>query len=362
MIIISLLFASVVSVSGFFPGFQPPSCGIGAETAGGGVRAFSMGGVSAGMPDSTMVSSANPSTSAWAVNTALSWGTKVRDTRDLSWSGASAFPDISMIVPLPYHIQFSALLSNRSRINRKDTIVFETGSGTVDWSGGSAESYMGLTTRVSEHLAFSLGGKCFFGSALGDAVTKLNNPGQQAALSSSYRDDLAFSPAWGAVFGAFMNTDYLSAGVSIVTDRSGDLNVQRDYAGNSSADTTSNYSVPGELYAGLSMRIIPRLAIGLDFYSRKALNLLGKTTEAGSFAASGFEVDAGSGFCVRGGFRAMSGLWRDGATMYTGGFGYTVSGGKASFDIGASYETWGTDQSETVVFASVMASENWLGR
>ncbi|RKZ03998.1 hypothetical protein DRQ21_04165 [Candidatus Fermentibacteria bacterium] len=362
MIILSLLFASVVSVSGFSPGFQPPSCGIGAETAGGGVRAFSMGGVSAGMPDSAMVSGANPSVSAWAVSTAFSWGTKVRDTRDISWSGASAFPDISMIVPMPYNLQFSALLSNRSRINREDSLVFENGSGTIKWTGGSAESYMGLTARVSEHLAFSLGGKCFFGSALGDAVTTPDNPGHQVPVATVYRDDLAFSPAWGAVFGAFMNTDYLAAGLSVVTDRSGSLNIQRDYAGTSSADTTSNYSVPGELYAGLSVRIIPRLAIGLDFYSRKALHLLGKTTEAGSTAASGFEVDAGSGFCIRGGFRAMNGLWRDGAMMYTGGAGYTVSGGKASFDIGASYETWGADQSETVVFASVMASENWLGR
>jgi len=362
MIIPSLICTFLVSVSGFFPGFQPPSCGIGAETAGGGVRAFSMGGVSAGMPDSNMVSGANPAASAWAVKTALSWGTKVRDTRDISWSGAAAFPDISMIVPLPYHVQFSALLSNRSRINRKDPIVFETGSGTIDWSGGSAESYMGLTARVSEHLAFSMGGKCFFGSALGDAVTKLNNQGQQAPISSSYRDDIAFSPSWGAAFGAFMNTDHLSAGLSIVTDRSGNLSVQRDYMGGSLSDTTYHYSVPGELFAGVSMRIIPRLAIGLDFYSRKALHLLGKTTEEGSFAASGIEINAGNGFCIRGGFRSMSGLWRDGATMYTGGLGYTLSSGRASFDVGASYETWGLDQSETVVFASILASENWLGQ
>ncbi len=362
MIMPSLIIAFLVSVSGFFPEFQPPSSGIGAETAGGGVRAFSMGGVSAGMPDSNMVSGANPSASAWAVNTALSWGTKVRNTQDISWSGASAFPDISMIVPLPYHIQFSALLSGRSRINKKDPIVFETGSGKVNWSGSSAESYMGLTARVSEHLAFSVGGKCFFGSALGDAVTKPNNPGIAIPLSTCYRDDLAFSPSWGAAFGAFVNTDRLSAGLSIVTDRSGSLGVQRDYMGGSSSDTTFQYSVPGELFAGVSMRIIPRIAVGLDFYSRKAMHLLGKTTEEGSFAASGIEINAGNGFRIRGGFRAMNGLWRDGATMYTGGLGYTIPGGRASFDVGASYEVWGADLSETVVFASIRASENWLGQ
>ncbi len=159
-----------------------------------------------------------------------------------------------------------------------------------------------------------------------------------------------------------MNTRHFSAGFSIVTDRSGDLEVQRSYMGDSSADTTFNYSVPGELSAGISAHVHPRVLAGVDFFARKNLNLLGHVTEEGSYIASGLEFMPGLGFRIRGGFRAMDGLWRDGASRYSGGIGYLVSGGKASLDIGVSYETWGADESETVVFASIRASENWLGR
>jgi hypothetical protein len=321
-----------------------------------------MGGVSAGMVDSTMVSAANPAASAWAGSTGLSWGTKVRETQDTAWSGAASFPDISLIMPLPLNLQFSAFLSNRSRMNTVDTLVVENGIGTIDWTGGSAESYIGVTTSVSEHLAFSLGGKCFFGSAYGKAVTSHDSPSCMEPASSIFRDDLSFSPSWGMFVGAFVNTDYLSAGASLVTDRSGNLDIQRDYEGNSSADTVYHYRVPGELHAGISSSVIPRFVIGLDFFSRKSLTLLEKTTGDGSYLASGFEFNPGHGFRIRGGYRVIDGLWRDGASRYSGGAGYVIASGKASFDIGVGYETWGTDQSETVVFASIRASENWLGR
>ena len=362
MIVLSILLTSLLAVSGFSPEFQPPAYGIGAETSGGGVRAFSMGGVSAGVADSNMVSAANPSASAWAVNTGLSWGAKVRETEDLTWSGAAAFPNVSLIMPFPLGLQFSAFLSNRSRINREDSVVYDNGSGTIKWTGGSGESYLGLTGRVSDHLAFSIGGKCFFGSAIGDAVTSPDNPGTEVPVSTIYRDDLSFSPSWGPMFGAFMDTRYFSAGFSIVTDRSGVLEVERSYMGGSSADTTFQYSVPGELSAGISARIHPRLLVGADFYARKALNLLGSTTEEGSYYAYGLEFAPGLGFRVRAGYRVMDGLWRDGASRYSGGIGYLIAGGKASFDIGASYETWGAEESETVVFASIRTSENWLGQ
>jgi len=362
MIILNFLLASLISVSGFVPEFQPPSCGIGSETFSGGVRAFSMGGISAGVPDSNMVSGANPAASAWAVNTCFSWGTKVRDTEDAAWSGAAAFPEVSMTIPIPLGLQFSALLGNRSRINQTDTILTSGRSGTIRWSGGSGESYIGITSRVSDHLAFSLGGKCFFGSAMGDAVTAVDSVGTVVPISTMYRDDISFSPSWGPTFGAFLNTEYLSAGFSIVTDRSGELEVHRDYMGNSTADATSHYSVPGELAAGVSTHIYPGLTIGFDYFARKEMNLLSSTTDEGSYMASGLEFTTDPGFCLRAGYRAMEGLWRDGASRYSGGLGYVISGGKASFDIGASYETWGSDESETVVYASIRASENWLGR
>ncbi|MCK5841010.1 MAG: hypothetical protein KAH31_02495 [Candidatus Sabulitectum sp.] len=362
MIVLNLLLVSLISVSGFLPEFQPPSCGIGAETVSGGVRAFSMGGVAAGIPDSNMVSGANPAASAWAVNTGFSWGTKVRDTEDVTWSGAAVFPEVSIMIPMPLDLQFAALLSNRSRINREDSIFVSGSSGNIRWTGGTGESYIGITSRVSEHLAFSLGGKCFFGSAMGDAVTAPDSPGNIVPISSVYRDDISFSPSWGPAFGAFLNAEYLSAGFSIVTDRSGELEVHRDYMGNSTADTTSSYSVPGELSAGVSARVYPGLVIGFDYFARKDLNLLSSTTEEGNYMASGFEFATNPGLCIRGGYRVMDGLWRDGASRYSGGLGYVIGGGKASFDIGVSHETWGADESETVVYASIRASENWLGR
>jgi hypothetical protein len=362
MMILNFVLVSLLSVSGFSPAFQPPSSGIGAENPGASVRAFSMGSVSAGVPDSNMVSASNPAASAWAKTTGLAWGTKVRDTRDLNLSGAADFPLLSVIMPLPLGLQFSGLLSSRSRINAQDPVVFSNGSGTIDWTGSSGESYAGVTARVSQNLAFSLGGKCFFGSALGNATTSINGSGSSMPITTDYRDDLAFSPSWGPVFGAFMNTGVLSAGFSITTDRSGDLSINRDYSGSATADTTLRYSVPGELSAGISTHIHPRILVGVDFFARKALNLLDHTTEEGSYLASGIEISPGFGFRVRGGFRTMDGLWRDGASTYSGGLGYNIAGGKASVDAGISYETWNGDESETVFFASIRASENWLGQ
>ncbi len=61
-----------------------------------------------------------------------------------------------------------------------------------------------------------------------------------------------------------------------------------------------------------------------------------------------------------GGDFPISGLWRDGATRYTAGAGYSFGGGRASLDLSAGWETWGDDLSETTVYATLWASENWL--
>jgi len=362
MMILNFALVSLISVSGFSPAFQPPAYGIGAENAGGSVRAFSMGFVSAGIPDSNMVSGTNPAASGWARATGLTWGTKMMDTSDITWSGAASFPDISVIIPLPAGLQISGLISSRSRMNTQDTVIVSNGSGSISWTGGSGESYAGITSRVSEELAFSLGGKCFFGSALGEGIASINSSGPTMPVPTEYRDDVALLPSWGLVFGAFVNTRIVSAGFSIATDRSGDLTLNRDYIGDAIADSTARYSVPGELTAGISAHVHPRVLIGVDFFARKALHLLDHTTEEGSYLASGFEVTPGLGFRVRGGFRTMDGLWRDGASTYSAGIGYNIAGGQASVDAGISYESWGTDESETVFFASIRASENWLGQ
>ena len=360
--VFSIVALSLFAVSGFNPPFIPPAAGIGAETAGGGVRAFSMGGVSAGVPDSGLVPILNPSAAAWSTNTGLAWGTRVRGTDDKSWSGAASFPDVSVLMPLPLGIQLSAVLSGRSRLNSSETLDSGNTTGTIDWTGSTAESYLGATFRTSRTLAFSLGGRCFFGSALGDAVTTTAAPGPYSPISSEYRDDLAFDSSWGLSFGTFFRNGPVSAGFSITTDRSGTLSIQRDYMGSASADTTHRYSVPGELSAGVSFRVHPRVLIAMDYFARKKLTLLDSSTGEGSYTAAGFEIRPGLGFSLRGGYRTMNGLWRDGASRYTGGFGYDIAGGVAAVDIGAGWETWGDDQSESILFMGIRASENWLGR
>lgn len=359
--VFSIAAICLFAVSGFNPPFIPPAAGIGAETADGGVRAFSMGGASAGVPDSGTVSITNPSASAWSSNTGLSWGTTLRDTEDQSWSGASSFPDISVLMPLPMGLQLSAVLSGRSRLNSSESIQYGDISGTVDWTGATAESYVGASMQASRSLAFSLGGRCFFGSALGDAVTNTEIPGPYSPVASEFRDDIAFKPSWGLNFGSFYRSGSLSAGFSITTDRSGDMVIDRDYMGNATADTSFRYTVPGELSAGVSIRVHPGVLLAMDYFARKKLTLLDSSTGEGSMVSAGIEVSPGSGFALRGGYRVMDGLWRDGASRYTGGVGYEIADGAASVDLGAGWETW-NDESETVLFIGIRASENWLGQ
>lgn len=358
----SILVFSLFAVSGFNPQFVPPGSGIGTETAGGGVRAFSMGGVSAGVPDSGMVSIVNPSASAWSVKTGVSWGTKVRDTADGAWSGASSFPDVSVLMSLPLRMQLSAVISGRSRLNTTDQIDEGNITGSINWTGSTAESYLGATLRASSSLAFSLGGRCFFGSARGDAITTTITPGPFQPVSGIYRDGLSFDPAWGLNFGAFFKSGIISAGFSLTTDRSGTLSLQRDFLRTQGADTAFRYSVPGELSMGVSARVHPRVLVAVDYFARKKLTLLDRSTGEGSYTAAGFEVNPGIGLRIRGGYRTIDGLWRDGASRYTGGLGYDIAGGNASIDVGAGWETWSNDRSETVLFIGIRASENWLGQ
>lgn len=357
----NLLFWGLVAVSGFNPSFLPPST-MGAETAAGGVRAFSMGGATAGVPDSSSVSILNPSASAWSTKTGLTWAARMQDSPDESWSGASSFPEVGVLVPLPLGVQFSAILSGRSRLQVTDQFQEDQYTGSIHWTGSTAESYIGATLRSGRSLAFFMGGRCFFGSALGDAVATVVNPGPFAPVTTVYRDDVAFEPSWGLSAGGFLNSGPVSAGFSITTDRSGTMSIYRDYTGPGEADTTYTYTVPGELACGISARIHPRVLIALDYFARKELTLLGDRTGEGSYTSAGFEVLPGLGFRVRGGYRVMNGLWRDGAQRYSGGIGYDIAGGKASFDVGAGWETWGDDMSETVLYMGLRASESWLGR
>ncbi len=197
-----ILFLTLVSISGFDPPLQMPSQGIGSETVSEGVRSFSMGGVSAGIPDSGMVSIANPSASAWAGTTGFSFGARVRDTEDPSWSEASDFPDVSVMMSLPLGVQLSGVLSGRSRLNSTDSVFFENGSGTIHWSGSTAESYLGATLKASNNFAFSLGGRCFFGSALGDAVTNRESPGPYVPVTLPVTETTSLSySSWGLISG-----------------------------------------------------------------------------------------------------------------------------------------------------------------
>ena len=61
----------------------------------------------------------------------------------------------------------------------------------------------------------------------------------------------------------------------------------------------------------------------------------------------------------------MDGLWRDGASTFTAGGGYSFSEGRAGIDIAAGYPYWRDVQDifreETVLSISLWATEKWLG-
>jgi len=358
----------VFVITGIFSvDYLPPPDGIGSEILPLNSRSYGMGGVCTGVPGSTGFSMLNPAASAWILAGGISLGGRYSEGDVKAWDNQLGFPAVSAFVPIPGGIVISGAIDGRSRIDTELQMdVSDDYAGKFSWTGGLVETYTGLSVRTSDWLAFSVGGRCSFGNILSDVTltqTALITP---TSDSSVYRDDAHFQMAWGGVFGILVNTDRFGLGFSISTDRKGTLEVNRDFLASSEADSsTSMYSLPGEVSAGISFRPIERLLIGVDIYSRKIMNILDIQTDPGTVYSAGAEVYAGNGISFRSGFSYMDGLWRDKASTFTAGAGYSFSEGRAGVDIAAGYQYWrdiqDSFQEETVLSISIWATEKWLG-
>lgn len=357
----TILACALILAAGFDPPFLPPATGIGVETSSLGARGYAMGGAAAGVPDSCSVSVHNPAASSWAASTGLTWGLAGVGGDDGNRTGKLSFPHVSIVFPLPWGVTLSGCISSRSRLSASGTFVYDGGTGTADWAGGLSEGWFGASARAGGNLAFALGSRSTFGRVRGEfLITPDSLPGPYMPLSTLYRDDAVFSPSSGLLFGAFWNTGVFNLGMSITTDRSGTLSIDRDAMGTLRADTSLRYTVPGEFTGGFSARPHRRLLLAGDYHYRKRLSLLSATVEPGSVYSGGLEYSASRNLRLRAGVSRTEGLWRDGATRYTTGVGYSFGGGRASLDLSAGYETWGDGLSETTVYATLWASENWL--
>ncbi|MCD4701316.1 MAG: hypothetical protein K8S24_05595 [Candidatus Aegiribacteria sp.] len=348
--------------------YVPPPDGIGSEILPLNSRSFGMGGVCTGVPDNTGFSMMNPAASAWRLEGGVYFGGRYSEGDVKAWDDQFGFPTISAFVPLPGGIVLTGTIDGRSRV---DTLlhkaVNDNYEGDFSWSGGLAETYVGLSVRTSDWLAFSIGGRSSFGNILSDITLICTSSINPLPANSIYRDDARFRMAWGGVFGIHVNTDRFGLGFSMSTDRKGTLDVNRDFLSTGQADTsTSLYSLPGEISVGISCRPVERLLVGMDIYSRKVMNILSSRTDPGSIYSFGVEVNAGRGISARSGFSYMDGLWRDGAKAFTAGAGYSFSEGRAGIDLAAGYQYWRDIQDhfqeETVLSISLWATEKWLGR
>ncbi len=346
--------------------YLPPPEGIGSEILPLNARAFGMGGICAGVPDETGFSILNPAASAFAVDGGLYFSGRYSYGDLKAWDNRLGFPVVSALVPLPGGIVLSGSVNGRSRIESElESAAGAEHSGEFSWSGGLVETYAGVSLRICDWMAFSVGGRYSFGNILSDVTLISLDTIPPFPINSQYRDDARFRMASGGVFGLMVDTERFGLGFSISTDRMGDLEVNRDFLSTGETDSSSyRYSIPGEISFGISVRPIDRLLIGADIYKRKVMNILESRTDPGSIYSFGAELIAGGGISARSGFSYMDGLWRDGAKTFTAGAGYSFSEGRAGVDIAAGYQYWRDVQSrfqeETVLSFSVWITEKWL--
>jgi hypothetical protein len=325
-------------------------------------RSFGMGGVCVGLADSASLSAGNPAASAWTGKTGIYFGGAFTRSDDPAWQGTASFPYVSILMPMPGRVVLSGYLAGRSQVSSADTLYLDGFKGVYEWRGGLGEAYAGASVRASEWLAFSLGGRCTFGKVVSDAVLTRELTGPYVPTDWTYRDDARFLPAWGVMVGAFLNTPRFDLGFSVTTDRTGDLELTRDFLSASSDSTEESYTIPGEVSLGVSFRPVDRVVVAGDLFLRKRLSLLGASVDNGSVISTGAEVDVGRGFSARAGLSLGEGLWRDGSLRYTAGGSYSFGDGRARIDLGIGHEVWEDDRTETTLFVCLWAAERWLGR
>jgi len=346
--------------------FQPPPYGIGSEILPLNSRSYGMGGVCVGLPFETGFSMLNPAASAWTSGGGVNLTGRYSEGDDEDWDNHFGFPKVSAFLSLPGGIVLSGAIDSRSRTETEMQETVGDGCyGEFSWSGGLVESYAGLSFKACDWLAFSFGGRGTFGDIMSE-VTLISTDSVSTLQSDSiYRDDASFRMAYGGVFGILINTERFGLGFSITTDRKGSLDIDRDFLSAGTANIYSGiYSLPGEISAGISFKPVDRILIGMDVYSRKAVNILDNRTDNGSIYSVGAEIDAGHGIAARTGFSHMDGLWRDGAQTFTAGAGYSFSDNRAGIDFAAGYQYWrdvqDRFQEETVLCISLWATERWL--
>lgn len=344
-----------------YPSFVPPPSGTGSEMLPSTVRSTGMGGVSTALDSPDGLSMSNPSTSAWSSSSGVSWSAGWRTGDDEAWDGRMRFPSFSVLFPLPWRTVLVAGLSERSRLLDQSTLNSDGYRGELEWDGGLNEACIAASVRPSGWLAVSIGGRGTFGSTRCDAtLQETGGGGPGEPINTQYVDEAKFQPSWGLQIGAFVRTGIVDVGASILTDRRGDLEIDRDYSGEDEESTSESYDLPGEVNLGAVVRPVPWLAAGVDLHSRKALHLLDSTVPEGTILGLGTEAQIGAGFCARAGWSRTDGLWRDGAARWTSGVGYRFARGAAGLDFAITRETW-DGSGETAVFVSLWSSESWLG-
>ncbi len=344
-----------------YPPFIPSSSGMGSELLPSTVRSSGMGGVSTALESPDGLSISNPSTSAWAPSSGVTWTAAWRTGDDAAWDGRMRFPSFSAIFPLPWRTVLAAGLSERSRLLDCATIEREGYTGSLDWDGGLSEACVAASFRATDWFAISLGSRGTFGSTRCEASLIETGPGgPETPINTQYIDEAKFLPCWGLQVGALVRTGVVDVGASILTDRSGSIEIDRDYSGEEEEESRENYDLPGEFNAGVVARPLAWLSLGADLHSRKTMHILQNTVPDGSIIGLGAEAVLGSGFSARAGWSTTDGLWRDGATRWTSGMGYRFADGAAGLDLSLSRETW-DESGETAVFVSLWSSEDWLG-
>ncbi len=358
------LLVLLLASAGSFPGFVPPPGGTGDEILPLGPRSYAMGGICAGIRDTTTVSILNPAASAWTGVTGIGFAGMYGDGDVPARDGVLGFPEVSAQMALPLGLRLQGALDGRSRVSEDAGMAFEDYAGELEWRGGLTETYLGLSLIASDWLAVSLGGRATSGSIVSDVVLTEPDPEPPVPVNTVYRDDATFEQAWGAVAGLSARLGPVGLGFSVTTDRSADIRVLRDYSGTGEDTTTIDYTVPGELTTGLSLRPHPRVLLGVDLFARKALNIAGNRMDGGTVLSAGTEVLLPAGLSARAGYNRVSGLWRDGANAFTLGAGYVFGGGSAGLDVAVGYQYWteeGDDREETTVYLGLWTSERWLG-
>jgi len=361
MIYLALVLALL---TGGYPGFQPPPEGMGEEMQSFSARAYALGGISVGITDGSRLSVLNPAASAWAENSGICFSGILRSGDAAPWSSSVNFPSVSALFPVHKMIVLSASIDARSSLEQEAAMSFPDYTGNLTWSGGLSEVYTGFSVAVSELFAFSLGGKCTFGEVESNVILSPAGQPHNIPINTIYRDNTYLQQAWGGVLGLMLNTDYFSLGFSVTTDRSGDVEIVRDYSGSGADSSETRYSIPGELSAGLSFNPIRQLMMCADIYTRKAMNVMGSHTDDGWVLSAGTELDVGRGVDIRAGFEHIDGLWLDGANRITFGTGFGFGDGRAGIDIAGGYQIWedeaGESFDETTIYLTLLASGYWL--